>query len=183
MISHAIFGAPGRSLPTDDGAAVPLEGDDLGDPFEQVYREHYRRLVGVIRLSGARPEVAEDIAQEAFARTFGRWATVRGGSNPAGYVYRTAFRLVRRERLQQRVSGTSVDQRSASVSDADHATRLAVLDALAHLPGRQRACVLLNLYADLSSEQVGVILRIKPSTVRVHVARARAALREVMANE
>src|SRR5205823_3740447 len=39
---------------------------------------------------------AEDIAQEAFARTLGHWRRVRQGTNPAGYVYRVAFRLLRR---------------------------------------------------------------------------------------
>ncbi|MCA1692656.1 MAG: hypothetical protein LC733_10840 [Actinobacteria bacterium] len=47
-------------------------------------------------LTGARRDDAEDVAQEAFARTLSRWRRVRTGSNPPGYVYRVAFRLLRR---------------------------------------------------------------------------------------
>src|SRR5688572_9162212 len=66
--------------------------------FVELFRADYGRLVVALELAGAPRPVAEDVAQEAFARTFGHWRRVRKGSSPTGYVYRTAFRLLSRDR-------------------------------------------------------------------------------------
>jgi RNA polymerase sigma factor (sigma-70 family) len=58
--------------------------------------------------------------------------------------------------------------------------RDAVVRALAPLPPRQRAAVVLMDVLDLSSEQAGEILGIRPVTVRVLAARARGALAKEM---
>jgi hypothetical protein len=65
------------------------------DDFVELFRMHYPRLVRALVLAGSSTPGAEDLAQEAFARTFRHWRRVRGGTNPAGYVYRTGFRLLR----------------------------------------------------------------------------------------
>jgi DNA-directed RNA polymerase specialized sigma24 family protein len=54
--------------------------------------------------------------------------------------------------------------------------RDAVIRTLAALPSRQRAAVVLMDVLDLSSERAGAVLGIRPVTVRVLAARARAAL-------
>lgn len=168
---------------------LPSDRGDLPDgvyadpPFESVYAEHYRRLVGTLRLSGAPPDLAEDIAQEAFARTFARWRAVRTGANPTGYVYRIAFRLLRKSRNQRRLMTVGLDEGSAlTTPEPDHAQRIHLIQQLAALPERQRACLLLNLYVGLPSQEVGQILHINASTVRVHVSRGRATLREAIAD-
>jgi RNA polymerase sigma-70 factor (ECF subfamily) len=63
------------------------------------------------------------------------------------------------------------DDEMAAVEQQD-----AVIRTLAPLPPRQRAAVILLDVLDLSSEQAGEALGIKPVTVRVLAARARATL-------
>lgn len=147
--------------------------------FEHVYDQHFRRLIGVLKLAGAHGYVAEEIAQEAFVRAFTRWPTVRLGRNPPGYIYRTAFRQLRRARNSRLIvtdASTFADRPSRT---AEHgAQTLELIEALRSLPKRQRHCLLLTDHAGMSSKEAGAVLRISPSTVRVHTARAREVLRQ-----
>lgn len=65
------------------------------ESFEDFYREHYPRLTRGLAIAGA-GDAAEDLAQEAMARTLASWRRVRRGANPPGYVYTTGFRLLQR---------------------------------------------------------------------------------------
>src|ERR1700722_16110940 len=82
--------------PPLDAPGGVAEGDLVTTDFVDCYQTHYRRLVRALRLSGADPSTAEDVAQEAFARAFVRWRWVRRGANPPGYVYTAGFRLLQR---------------------------------------------------------------------------------------
>jgi DNA-directed RNA polymerase specialized sigma24 family protein len=54
---------------------------------------------------------------------------------------------------------------------------MAVVQGLAELSPTQRASVVLVDYVDLDTNEAATILRIAPSTVRVHLARGRQKLR------
>ncbi|HKA83318.1 MAG TPA: sigma-70 family RNA polymerase sigma factor [Acidimicrobiales bacterium] len=158
--------------------------------FDGFYRSNYRRVVLSLRLATGSTEEAEDLAQEAFARTLVHWARVRGGSSPLGYVYRVAFRLQRRRRLRRRRqldaatdaarlrSTGPVETSSDSWSDG-----AAVRHALAQLPPACRRAAVLCLYADMTAPQAAVVLGVRPSTIRTHVQRARQALVATLAPE
>jgi RNA polymerase sigma factor (sigma-70 family) len=96
-------------------------------------------------------------------------------------VFKTAMRLCskRRRRSAREVVG-SVPVRS-QVADPD--SRMSVVDALRSLPLRQRQSVVLRDWAGFETSEVARILGTKESTVRVHLARGRAALREVLTVE
>ncbi len=151
--------------------------------FAALYSEHAGRVRRALMLSGADEETAADVAQEAFARTYPHWRRVQTGTNPAGYVYRVAFReLRRRGHLPDRPDGDAAAQ---DVMTEEHgpeeralaavAADAAVLAIRAMPPGR-RACALLVLAAGLTAEEAGQALGITASTVRVQVCRARAEL-------
>ena len=53
-------------------------------------------------------------------------------------------------------------------------------DALAVLPERQRAAIVLRYYADLPEAEIAELLGCRPTTVRTLVARGMVALREVI---
>ncbi len=50
--------------------------------------------------------------------------------------------------------------------------------ALARLPARQRQVIALRLFLDLDTERTAEVLGIASSTVKAHLARAIAALRD-----
>jgi len=151
--------------------------------FAALYAEHAARVRRALVLTGVDQEMAADVAQEAFARTYARWRWVRTGTNPAGYVYRVAFReLRRRGHLPDRPDG---DEAASQVLVDEHGPEERALAAVAAdasllairaMPPRRRACALLVLAAGLTAEEAGQALGIAASTVRVQVHRARAEL-------
>ncbi|HWW52234.1 MAG TPA: sigma-70 family RNA polymerase sigma factor [Acidimicrobiales bacterium] len=137
---------------------------------------HYPRLVRALVLAGSSGAAAEDIAQEAFARTFRHWRRVRRGTNPPGYLYRVAFRLLRRRGL---LPTTALDEAALPVSGPEDAAVFhADLERLLRaMPPRRRACAILCLALGLTPTDAAEALRIAPGTVRKQLELARATLR------
>jgi RNA polymerase sigma factor (sigma-70 family) len=129
--------------------------------------------VRTLELGGAQRALAEDIAQEAFARTFGHWRRVRHGTNPPGYVYRTAFRLLRRRLPDFELSG---DERASPDIAGEAITNVSVKATLDAMPARRRACALLCFVVGLTPAEAGEALGIEASTVRKQLEHARRDL-------
>lgn len=77
-------------------------------------------------------------------RTFGHWPRVRQGTNPAGYVYRAAFRQLFRQ--CERLS-TEAGSGIAPSPEGEAITRSIIARTLDSLPMQERACVALCLQA------------------------------------
>lgn len=180
---------------TDETSATgpPVDAD-----FADLYRSHYGRVVRALELAGEPRAAAEDDAQEAFARTYARWASVRRGSNPAGYVIVTAFRLAsrRRRRLGERrlsslgdtgrpgAGGPPPEPADLRVDVAGEATTAAVVEArLAAMPPRRRACAVACFVCGLSPAEAGHALRIAPGTVRKQLDAARVDLADALGGD
>lgn len=159
------------------GTLLPIEGDD----FVECYRVHYPRLVRALELAGAPRPVAEDTAQEAFARMLAHWRRVSKGSSPAGYAYRTGFRLLYR-RGQGPGQAAPDPEQAAPGPEGLITTRLAVAAALAAMPPRRRVCAVLYLVVGLPTSEVAAALGMAAGTVRKHVEEARVDLRRATAN-
>lgn len=155
--------------------------------FEDAFREHF---VPVYRYIARRvgPDLAEDLAAEAFATAYRRRASYdpgRGSLRP--WLLGITTNIVREHwRDEQRL--LELDARLASVGtrsfddDADSrvvATALAprIAGALAELTREQRDVLLLHAWADLSHEEISAALGIANGTARSRLSRARAALR------
>jgi len=147
------------------------------DDFVDLFTSQYAKLVGVLRVSGAVDRAAaEDLAQEAFARTLKHWKRVRQGMNPAGYVYRVAFRLLRKRGGLPTTPLEDVDAPSATANTEDAAVdKVTAARSLDAMPPRRRACAALCWYLGFTSEEAGDILGIDAATVRTHLERARRA--------
>lgn len=158
--------------------ALPASGFRVRDDFVATYREHYPRVVRALELGGLGRAEAEDCAQEAFARTLGHWRRVRTGTNPAGYVYRVAFRLARR-RLADEVPLAAEEAAPGDLSD-DLTDKMAAEAVIAAMPPRRRACVVLCLVVGATTREAASALRIAEGTVRKQLERGRADLRAVL---
>ncbi|MGH7540925.1 MAG: sigma-70 family RNA polymerase sigma factor [Gemmatimonadota bacterium] len=145
--------------------------------FECFFRDHHERVFRALWLLSRDRHEAEEITQEAFLRLWERWGRVRLHADPVAYLYRTAMNVwrsrVRRAAVAARRTLHPPRERD-ELADVDG--RDAVVRALAGLPPRQRAAIVLIDVLDLSSERAGSVLRIRPVTVRVLAARARARL-------
>ena len=117
---------------------------------------------------------AEDVAQEAMARTHLRWD--RLAERPEGWVVRVATNLaIDRYRHRRR---RSTARPELTLIDAHLADRLDLATALRRLPRRQRQVVVLRYLADWSEADVAAALGCTAGTVKVHAFRGLATLRE-----
>jgi RNA polymerase sigma factor (sigma-70 family) len=146
--------------------------------YDTFFHTEYQRLFHTMYLLVRDRAQAEDIAQEAMARTYERW---RGIRDPAGYAYRTAFNL-RRSWLRRLAMAAAKRPEPASARDEVEAAerRVDVLRALAELPRTQREALVLVAWADMTAEEAGRVLGIQPVSVRGRVHRAKATLRQRM---
>jgi RNA polymerase sigma factor (sigma-70 family) len=162
-----------------------LADGEIERDFVALYEIHYPRLVRCLEIAGASRSRAEDVAQEAFARTLGHWRRVRRGSNPAGYVFRVAFRLVRRRSRELSFDGdvmalgaTIVGSGPADGDSAALASLQSTVSAvIEEMPTGRRSCAVLCLVVEMSPKEAGRALGIAESTVRKQLERARADLR------
>jgi RNA polymerase sigma-70 factor (ECF subfamily) len=157
------------------------------DDFVDLFTSHYPKLVGVLRVAGTVDRTAaEDVAQEAFARTLSHWRRVRQGTNPAGYVYRVAFRLLhRRGGLPTSPLddvGVAATAATGPGTEDTAVANVVAARALDAMPPRRRACAALCWYLGFTSEEAGDILGIDAATVRTHLERARRAAAAAPAN-
>ena len=129
-------------------------------------------------LTGDRTE-AEDLAQEAMARTFERWDRVREMESPEGYVYRTALNLHRKRlRRESVLSRLRLWERPRSSDPAEEVEpRQEVLRLLSTLSREQREALVLTHWLGFTAEEAGRVLGIDAASVRGRVHRARTAIR------
>jgi DNA-directed RNA polymerase specialized sigma24 family protein len=124
--------------------------------------------------------LAEDIAQEAFVRTWRAWNRIRQGGLGPRVPAVDGLNLARsslRRRLVERRHDTAAPE---GWDDLDAAGRMAVLEALRRLP---RAVVVLRYHLDLSEQQTAEALRIARGTVKSQTHRALARLGELLSDE
>ncbi|HLX89379.1 MAG TPA: sigma-70 family RNA polymerase sigma factor [Acidimicrobiales bacterium] len=144
------------------------------ETFEEAFAELYRLAYRVsFRVLGDRGD-AEDVAQEALARSHLHWA--RLSARPEGWVVTVATNLAIDRHRRRRRQPATIDEPLALV-DPHLTERIDLARAMRRLPRRQREVVFLRYLADLPELEVADALGCSPGTVKVHASRGLAALR------
>lgn len=152
--------------------------------LERVYRERRTDFVrAAVLLLGDRA-AAEEAVQEAFASLYraGPRLRVRDDAAAPGYVYRSVVNECRAQLRRREVAGRRggspavVDAPGADAAVLAGEARAAVFEALGRLPQRQRECVVLRWYGDLSERAIAEALGISGGSVKTHLHRGLAAL-------
>jgi RNA polymerase sigma-70 factor (sigma-E family) len=150
--------------------------DDPG-ALEQLFRERWAEMVRLARLLTGSAAGAEDLVQDAFVRVAARRGGLDGVDSPAAYVRAAVVNACRSEQRHQAV----VRRHQARPPDPQMPAYLAEFsDALAGLPERQRAAIVLRHHCALGDEEIAVLLGCRRATVRSLVKRGLASLREVI---
>lgn len=126
---------------------------------------------------------ADDLAQAAITALYVHWRAASRAENLDGYARRVLVREflgLRRTVWGSRVELHAGPVGEGGIADADPITRLVVREALAAVPPRQRAVLVLRYYCDLSVEETADILRCSPGTVKSQAARGLVALRRAL---
>jgi RNA polymerase sigma factor (sigma-70 family) len=146
--------------------------------FEWVFRSAYPSVLRTVVLILHDRGLAEQVTQDSFLKLCERWPRLAGVDNPTAWVRKVAVRAAIRlaQRNRRVLVGIPADpaQRAEGWPDVD------LQRAVAALPVRQRAAVVLHYLEDLSVQDVASVLGVSSSTVKQHLHRARATLAETL---
>ncbi|MDQ3952140.1 MAG: SigE family RNA polymerase sigma factor [Actinomycetota bacterium] len=149
--------------------------------FADLYAAHGRDAVRLGYLLTGNAADAEDLAQEAFVRLLGKFGDLRKPEAFRTYLMRTVTNLARgraRHRdVERRHEGALLARSEETVEAPDLGQRDALGAALARLPYRQRAALVLRYCEDLSEQQTAEVLDTSVKAVKGLVTRGLAALR------
>ena len=151
---------------------VEVERDEELD-FDTLYALTGPRLWrAILAYTGGRRELTDDVVAEAFTRTLEQSDNVR---EPAGYLYRVAFRLAAAE-----LRRPAADSRIPEGTTWDDPGLTELFDVFGHLSPGQRAAVFLRFQADLPTKEVAQLMGTSPGVVRIHLFRARRTLKTLL---
>lgn len=165
-------------------AEIDLEPLDVGGTAPDVVELFAQEAASLTRLARFYLDdrtAAEDLVQEAFIRLSRSSGRIRRGGNAAAYLRSIVINLARDHNRRGLVSlrhrpPALPDARSAEEDATNRADRQEVIDALRSLPRRQRDCVTLRYYLDLSIADIAETLGLSSNTVKTHLQRGLAGL-------
>jgi RNA polymerase sigma-70 factor (sigma-E family) len=130
---------------------------------------------------------AEDLVQTCLAKLYRVWHRLDTGVDPDAYLRRMLVNTQRswwRTRWRQEAPVEVVPDRAVGGDGQErHAVADTVRRALAALPARQRAVLVLRYFEDLPEAQVADLLGCSVGTVKTHTSRGVRRLRELLGEE
>jgi RNA polymerase sigma-70 factor (sigma-E family) len=159
--------------------------------FERFAAEASDALLRTGFLMTGNDKDAEDLAQETLLRVARRWNRVRSMDHPAAYARRILINLILHGAARRVWQRTELQPHDgvAELADDNAARELREVDdqaefrwALARLPARQRAVLVLRYWSDLPVAEVADILGCTEGTVTSTASRAAARLAETLAH-
>lgn len=159
------------------GTAAGQEGVASADALVvALFRTEGSRLVSLARLFVDDRTAAEDLVQEAFIRLARSAHRIRDEDRAAAYLRSIVVNLARDHNRRGLVSfrhrpPAAPDEPSAEEHAAGSQERREVVEALRALPKRQRDCVALRYYLELSIPDIAETLGVSTNSVKTHLQR------------
>jgi len=174
-------------LPTedcdDDRVLVEQAARGLRSAFEQLYRRHARRIYGAIwRLVGGDTGRAEELTQEAFVKAWQALGGFRGEAAFSTWLHRLAVNTALMD-LRSRSGGIDRETDDAALAteaapSRSFSARVDLERAVASLPPRARAVLVLFDVEGWTHEEIGAQLGMAVGSSKAQLHRARGLLRE-----
>ena len=149
--------------------------------YEGLFRDHYAQLVKLAWLLVGDKGSAEEVVQDAFMRLFGNWDRLEHLDAAPAYL-RTSVVNLSRKRLRHRAVrhrhplGPLDPEPAADLRVLARPDENAVFTEIGKLPRRQRECLVLRYYLDLSEPEIATTLKISRGSVKSYTHRAITAL-------
>jgi RNA polymerase sigma-70 factor (sigma-E family) len=159
------------------------------EAFDRLLRDRSKALLRTAYLLTGDHQLAEDLVQTSLTKTYLRWGSLRDEAAGEAYVRRvmvTTYTKWWRRKWNGEDPTEAVPDRPGHASDdafgaADD--RDVLRRVLAGLSRRQRACVVMRFYGDLSEATVAAELGISVGTVKSTTSRALARMREAVGGD
>ena len=147
--------------------------------FAQFVAVRYAELLSTAYLLTGSPYAAEDLVQTCLLKVMPRWEHV---NDPISYLRRvmvnqrtSRWRGLRRELLSAQPPDSRVPDPAGGLAD-----RTTLVAALARLPKRMRAVLVLRYWEDLSEVETADLLGCSVGTVKSQASRGLARLRTLL---
>ena len=164
--------------------------DEAAAFVETLFARHHGEIYAYLLRMVRDPEMAADLTQDAFIKAYRNYATLEKPENARAWLYQIAHRValddIRRRKIVRFLPWTG-ESRGAAPS-AEHLVMDAHLSgdlqrALAKIPDRQRAALLLAELHDLTGVELAQALGVSHVAARALLTRARESLRRALAHE
>lgn len=155
--------------------------------FAEFYEQSRAGCLRAVYASVGDRQQAEELVSEAFARAWAGWRKVGRHPAPQAWIVRTALNthVSWWRRRRHEVAWTGQDPaETRPAGPAGPSAGLVdeqMMALLRALPDRQRQVVALRIFLDLDTKTTAEALGIAPGTVKAHLSRATATLREQLA--
>ncbi|MEZ6134842.1 MAG: sigma-70 family RNA polymerase sigma factor [Pirellulaceae bacterium] len=177
---------------SEDQSAIDqtLAGDSAA--FGELVERYQRRLQGLLWHACGDRELAEDIAQESFARAYHKLNLFSGESQFYTWLARIAMNLLasnrRKKRIENQVQREGFDVAIDSIGEQSRPDELAELNetqryvrrAIDQLDEERRSVLVLRDFDGMDYEAIATTLEIPIGTVRSRLHRARQELRSIL---
>ncbi|MEE8375094.1 MAG: sigma-70 family RNA polymerase sigma factor [Acidimicrobiia bacterium] len=170
--------------------AAVIVGVDRDTLVAQLFDEEGTALVRLARLFTDDRNAAEDLVQEAFIRLHKSAHRIHNPEKAAPYLRSIVINLARDHNRRGLMSlrhqeaapaGTDADAPEDRLLLDEEQTLL--LDEVRVLSPRQRDCIFLRFYLELSEREIADVLSISPNSVKTHCRRGLASLRKTIGDE
>lgn len=154
--------------------------------LDELVRDRGRALVGYAFLLCGDTAQAEDLVQDALVKTFAGRLSVDAVRSPESYVKR-AILTIYLDGFRRRKHWATIRHLAATPDDDGDAqtevlvtNRMHVFQALRTLAPRERACVVLRFYEDMTLRQIADHLSLSQGTVKRYLFDAVRSLEQVL---
>jgi RNA polymerase sigma factor (sigma-70 family) len=172
---------------SDADLLVRVLADDDRHAFAELVRRHQSDVRGLLRrLTGGDGARADDLAQETFLKAYRSLASFRGQGRFQSWLFGIAYRAFLSDvRRKSESPATERQQAEAPHPEAanDPGMRYDLERALALLRPEERAALALTFGQGLPHEEAAEILQCPLGTLKTHVNRGKARLRELLQPE
>jgi RNA polymerase sigma-70 factor (sigma-E family) len=155
------------------------EFDERFTAFVRSRGEHHLRMATLLT---GNPHAAEDLLQASLLKLYRAWSRIDTSGVPDAYLRQIIVNTHRswwRARWRQETPVPDVPDAAASEDAADRSeVGVLVWQALARLPGQQRAVLVLRYFEDLPEAEVASLLSCSAGAVKTHAHRGLRALRQ-----
>lgn len=153
------------------------------EQFVEFANAHAERLRATAFMLCRDWHLAQDLTQSALTKLFLSWRRAVQSDNLIAYAQKILLRVFLDHRRRRSSSETASDLLREPAYRENPELRLTMLDALACLPERDRAIVILRYFEDYSVDRVADVLELPVSVVKSQTRRSLAKLRELLASE
>jgi RNA polymerase sigma-70 factor, ECF subfamily len=188
--TQAGFGVAVRSETGVTGANRAWQEDAARAFVESLFAKHHSEIYAYLVRMLRDADLAADLTQDAFVKAYKNYDTLEKDENARAWLYQIAHRVALDE-LRRRKIVRMIPWTGESRGAAPSAERLAMdvrlsgpLErALARIPERQRAALLLAELHDLSGLELAEAMGVSHVAARAILTRARESLRRALADE